>query len=649
MPLQATSGAASQDAFGGNGVAVVPNYIEEVFSTYLYTGTGATTQTITNGIDLSTKGGMVWGRPRDVSSDFSVFDSIRGSDWLRTNSIGVQNSNTGFSMLTTGFSMANMSTSSMNFNGSACVSWTFRKQPKFFDVVSWTGNSANRTISHSLGSVPACIIVKRTDVNSAWQVYHRSLANTEYLVLNSTAAAATGATRWNSTTPTSSVFSLGTDASVNASAGTYVAYLFAHDAGGFGLTGTDNVISCGSVVGASQVEVNLGYEPQWILVKNASSAQDWWLVDNMRGLPVQDTSSAYNASNLRPNLSDAETTGFSIAPSATGFKANVLTASQTYIYIAIRRGPMKVPTLGTSVFSTTSTSTDTGTITSNFPTDMVLSLDRTAGQAAFNRMLQDRLRGDFKILDTSTTNAENSNSSSVSFNSNTGIVLNGGGVYSNGFVHEQFRRAPSFFDEVCYTGTGSALTVSHNLAAVPELIIGKNRTTVGNNWPVLFNFASTTMNYGFLNLTNSCPNDTYANVGVFSAAPTSTSMFLISSGSMNTSTNNHVAYLFATCAGVSKVFSYTGNGSSQTINCGFTAGSRFVMIKRTDSTGDWYVWDTARGIIAGNDPHLSLNTTAAEVTTDDTIDTDNTGFVVNQLSATNVNVTSATYIGLAVA
>jgi len=117
----------------------------------------------------------------------------------------------------------------------------------------------------------------------------------------------------------------------------------------------------------------------------------------------------------------------------------------------------------------------------------------------------------------------------------------------------------------------------------------------------------------------------------------------------NSNGQTYVAYLFATLAGVSKVFSYTGNGSSQTINCGFTGGSRFVMIKRTDSTGNWYVWDSARGIVAGNDPHLSLNSTAAEVTTDDSVDTDNTGFIVNQVAATNVNVSSATYIGLAIA
>lgn len=74
-----------------------------------------------------------------------------------------------------------------------------------------------------------------------------------------------------------------------------------------------------------------------------------------------------------------------------------------------------------------------------------------------------------------------------------------------------------------------------------------------------------------------------------------------------------------------------------------------MLIKRTDSTGDWYVWDTARGIVAGNDPHLSLNSTAAEVTTNDSIDTDSTGFIVNQLAATDINVSSATYIYLAIA
>jgi hypothetical protein len=101
---------------------------------------------------------------------------------------------------------------------------------------------------------------------------------------------------------------------------------------------------------------------------------------------------------------------------------------------------------------------------------------------------------------------------------------------------------------------------------------------------------------------------------------------------------------------ISKVGFYTGNGSSQTINCGFTTGARFILIKRTDSTGDWFVWDTTRGITASaNDPHLSLNTTAAEVTTNDSIDPHTSGFIVKQVAATSINVTSAIYIFLAIA
>jgi hypothetical protein len=207
------------------------------------------------------------------------------------------------------------------------------------------------------------------------------------------------------------------------------------------------------------------------------------------------------------------------------------------------------------------------------------------------------------------------------------------------------RRAPSFMDTVCYTGTGANRTVTHNLTVVPELMIVKNRSdATGRAWAVYANADNT--DYLVLNTTAATVDDiTYWN----DTSPTSTVFTVGTNNSTNESADTFVAYLFATCAGVSKVGSYTGNGTTQTINCGFTGGARFVLIKRTDSTGDWYVWDSARGIVAGNDPHLSLNTSAAEVTTDDSVDTDSTGFVVNQLSATNINVTSASYIFLSVA
>jgi hypothetical protein len=210
-----------------------------------------------------------------------------------------------------------------------------------------------------------------------------------------------------------------------------------------------------------------------------------------------------------------------------------------------------------------------------------------------------------------------------------------------------WRRAPSFFDEVCYTGTGSNATFAHNLGVVPELMIVKRRSA-GGAWMVNSQYiaADARLELQSTSAVKAPPDygDAWNNT-----RPTSTVFTVSTDSDVNASGGTYVNYLFATCAGVSKCFNYTGNGSSQTINCGFTGGARWILIKRTDSTGDWYLWDTARGIVAGNDPYLRLNSTAAEVTSDDTIDTDSTGFVVNQVSATNVNVSSATYIGIAIA
>ena len=219
---------------------------------------------------------------------------------------------------------------------------------------------------------------------------------------------------------------------------------------------------------------------------------------------------------------------------------------------------------------------------------------------------------------------------------------------SRNVIYQNFARAPGFFDVVCYTGTGSARTVSHNLGVAPEFIIIKSRSNA-IDWRTFSNFGTTNYRRGVLNNNTSVGLINYADDFGISSAPTSSGISVGTNVVSNASGYTYVAYLFASCPGVSKVGSYTGNGSSLNIDCGFTNGARFVLIKRTDSTGDWYVWDTARGIVSGNDPHLSLNTTAAEVTTNDTIDPLSTGFTVNQVAATNVNVNAATYIYLAIA
>lgn len=194
-------------------------------------------------------------------------------------------------------------------------------------------------------------------------------------------------------------------------------------------------------------------------------------------------------------------------------------------------------------------------------------------------------------------------------------------------------------DQVCYTGTGAAMTVAHNLSVTPELIFLKCRSH-DRQWIV----------GGFSGSDDIVLNSSTGKVsrGMFQGR-NETTFSVTADSDVNGSGYSYVAYLFASCPGVSKVGSYTGNGSNQIINCSFSNGSRFVLIKRTDATGDWYSWDTARGIVADNDPHLSLNNATAEVTSDDSIDPASPGFIVNQNSTTNINVNGASYIFLAIA
>jgi hypothetical protein len=199
-------------------------------------------------------------------------------------------------------------------------------------------------------------------------------------------------------------------------------------------------------------------------------------------------------------------------------------------------------------------------------------------------------------------------------------------------------------DVVCYNGSGVNATQTHNLQAVPEMMIMKKRDSA-NSWAVYHKDIANT-EYLILNTTAAKTTGTnYWN----STTPTSSVFSVGTASATNDSGGTFVAHLFATCAGVSKVGSYTGTGTTLQVNCGFTAGSRFVMIKRADSTGDWYVWDSARGIVAGDDPYLFMNTDAAEVTGTDYVDTYAAGFELTSTAPAALNASGGTYIFLAIA
>jgi hypothetical protein len=288
-----------------------------------------------------------------------------------------------------------------------------------------------------------------------------------------------------------------------------------------------------------------------------------------------------------------------------------------------------------------------GTVTTNFPVDLSLLTYRNY---AYNKLAMDRLRGgttnSFNYLVTDATNAEDVGTGfGIGFDNNNAIV-DTGFLTSSSFdgIYWNFRRAPSFFDEVCYTGTGSARTLTHNLSVVPELLIQKRRDSSGN-WNVYSVSVGAT---AFLSLQADTTPVTASNIWN-NTAPTSSVFTVGNHASVNASGSTYVAYLFATCAGVSKVGSYTGTATTLQIDCGFTGGARFVLIKRTDSTGAWYVWDSARGIVSGNDPYLLLNGTATEVTNTDYIDTYSAGFEISSTAPAAINASGGTFIFLAIA
>ena len=312
--------------------------VAQNFSTTLYTGNGST-QTITNNIDLSTDGGLVWIKVRDYALSHYLFDTERGiSTQLKSNSTDFQSTISGkfvTSFNTDGFTVDDDVDGSYGVNGSSgtygndYVSWAFKKKSSFFDVVTYTGVDAPQTISHNLGSVPGCIIVKRTDTTGDWAVYHRGVDATSpqnyWLKLNNTDVRE-DYDMWNDTAPTSTEFSVRLNGTVNEGGGSYVAYLFAHD------NAADGLIQCGSFTtdGSSDASVTLGWEPQWILYKSTADGS-WSLYDSVRGLDA----GSGKLLLANSNLAEISPTG-GIPTSSTGFTVNTGETNTTYIYIAIR-------------------------------------------------------------------------------------------------------------------------------------------------------------------------------------------------------------------------------------------------------------------------------------------------------------------------
>ena len=590
-------------------------YVEDVFSTYLYDGVSSAI-TITNGIDLADAGGLVWTKRRATDARSHIlFDSERGasSRLMTDQTAAAANQSYSITMNSDGYSWSGAD-NDVTIAGSTYASWTFRKAEKFFDVVTYTGDGvAGRTVAHNLGSVPGMVIVKSTNANVNWEVYHKSLGNTHEIRLNQTTAALDDVTKWNDTTPTDSVFTVGTDNTVNRDGWTYVAYLFASDAGGFGDDGSESIIKCGSYTGNGSTngpEIDLGFEPQWLMVKNSTASSDWYLVDTMRGFTAN-TSDSYQ--RLMANLSNAEDGSNAFSINSTGFKLvnatyNPNVSGNSYIYIAIRR-PIKTPESGTEVFGVRSYSetTDYQQLTTGNLADWGWQFLNGDGVKIFTRLIG-------KGYLTPTSDAAANTSATTEWDYMDGFAP----YYANsvsGFSPRQvlgFTRASGFFDVVAWSGDGTSnRDINHNLGVTPELIIVKSLTNTDNWFAYLGSpFGSFEGDYMLFN-SNGIPSSTNIS-NIFPSSPTSTTFRVGNERGLNGSGEKIVAYLLASVDGVSKIGTYSGSSSNVDVTLGFAP--RLFIVKKLDSgtsgNAHWIMWNSALGIVAGNDPRIRISSGA---------------------------------------
>jgi len=394
----------------------------------------------------------------------------------------------------------------------------------------------------------------------------------------------------------------------------------------------EGIIKCGSYVGngsfSAAPEINLGWEPQWVMIKNTGESEGWVIFDSMRGIiSSANEKFVYSDHNILEQSMDM----LELTP--TGFKIKnshnlINTDGKTYIYTCVRRpdGYVGKPAeAGTDVFAMgTATGNSGDDIDSGFPVDFGLS--RRTGMT--EKWWTSARLMDGKIIATNNTDVEES-SSYFPFDNNVGWTKD----LNSGYKAWMWKRHTGF-DVVTWSGDDVAgRDIRHNLNAVPQMIFVKNRSST-EPWAVYHYGANGGTNpwnyYGKLDTTSSF--NTNPNMWD-QTAPTSTYFRVIADNMTNGASSDYIAMLFASVSGISSVGYYNGSSSDVTITTGFSP--RFIIIKRIDNTGSWQVFDTMRGLNSDNaaDAIMALDSDGGSSTGTDYIATSSTGFTVNTASA----------------
>ena len=492
----------------------------------------------------------------------------------------------------------------------------FRKAEKFFTIVEYTGNGATQDIPHDLKCKPSMMWIKNRDTQREWAVYHENLDPAipeQYRIwLNDTRDRQSTTQYWNMDQPTNTHFTVGAAPQTNESGDKFIAYLFGADQAAFGIKGDEVIAKVGSYTGAGNgTTIDLGWEPQMVIVKSISGSgnpedYDWSVYDKTRRMGVSDNNSNYgDDAELYPNLHTAENMGNArIDFTSSGFllystASNTNRSGTNYIYYAIRNN-LTTPKSATEVFAmaTGNGESQLPTYTSNFPVDFAWR-KRTNATSDWNVAFRKVPRRDLKWND---KNTNMGNFTEFEFGSSYGWNKSGDG---SSYQSWMFKRAKGFFDLQFWNGDStSPRQLPHQLGVVPEMMIVKSRNTISDGWYV---YHKDLPLQSYVQVHSSDGWNTGADCWTANA-PTATHFYLGSDNAVNNGSASYTGQFYATLPGISKVGSYeiNANGDPVTIDCGFTAGPRFVLIKKYERNGvngdmsgypgDWMLFDTVRGM-----------------------------------------------------
>ena len=649
----------------------IPPIPSENFNTVLYTGNGST-QSITG---VGFKPDVVWIKDRTRSREHILCDTSRGSEKELTPNTDDAEENRGvYSFDTDGFTF-NDGNTNYNDNGESYVAWCFKANGG--TTSSNTDGSATSTvqvntkagfsiaqmtfagtgsIGHGLGKTPNVVILKGVDAVESWQIYSSALGTGKYLSFSKSGGNSAVTTRADSFSTVNStiVTNEWTGGTV-----TWIMYSFVNTAG-YSSSGT--YTGNGSTTGPI---VNTGFEPAFLMVKRTDSSDNWIILDNKR------STSNPRINALFPNLNSAElTSGFSTDFLTNGFQIKTTDNSMnnnggTYFYWAFASDPSAAPVLADSFANKlyTGDSNTTQSITGlGFQPNLIWQKSRSTNYSNF---LMDSVRGRNSSLISNSTAANNPGSSAgndlVSFDTDGFTMGPTQQIYGkvNGvtYVTWNWKANPipsintdgtiqsvvsanqaSGFSIVKYTGTFAAATVGHGLSSAPEMVIVKNLDSTTNWW--VWN-ADLGGGDKYLKLNGSDAVATATSIWD-GTVPTSTVFSVANDSGSNGSGNQILAYCFYSVSGYSKIGTYTGNASSNSIT-GLGFQPNWVMIKRTDSANGWNVFDSARGAGMALFPNL---TNAEANNTANFVSFDSDGFSLAS-SGGDTNASGGTYLYMA--